>query len=127
MSAGEQRADVVVWFEIPAGDFERATKFYETALGIVLRRETMAGAQLGVFPYQPPGVGGAVMHRPAHIPSESGVLVYLNCDGRLDEVMTRVAAAGGRLAGPKVDLPGDMGSFVHVLDTEGNRIGLHSR
>jgi predicted enzyme related to lactoylglutathione lyase len=27
---------------------------------------------------------------------------------------------------PKVQLPGDMGVFAHVTDTEGNRLGLHA-
>jgi predicted enzyme related to lactoylglutathione lyase len=40
-------------------------------------------------------------------------------------VIGRVEPAGGRLAGPKVDLPQGMGSFIHVLDPEGNRVGLH--
>lgn len=127
MSATEHRNDAAVWFEIPARDFERAATFYETLLGVTLRRESIGGERLGVFPYQPPGVGGALMHRPAHRPADSGVLIYLNCDGQLAEAMARVASAGGVLAGPKVELPGDMGSFVHVLDPDGNRIGLHSR
>lgn len=116
-----------VWFEIPAGDFERAVTFYETVLGVTLRREAIAGERLAVFPYQAPGVGGAVMHRPGHVAGDSGVLVYLNCDGRLTEATARVVPAGGEIAGPRVELPGDMGSFVHVRDTEGNRVGLHSR
>jgi predicted enzyme related to lactoylglutathione lyase len=127
MSAAHQTSNVVVWFEIPARDFERAVQFYEMLLAAPLRRESINGERLGVFAYEPPGVGGAVMHRPEHVTAESGVIVYLNCNGRLDETMARVAPAGGRLAGPKVELPGGMGSFVHVFDTEGNRIGLHGR
>jgi predicted enzyme related to lactoylglutathione lyase len=39
----------------------------------------------------------------------------------------RVALAGGRLAGPMVDLPPGMGRYVHVVDPDGNRVGLHGR
>ena len=59
-------------------------------------------------------------------PGGSGTLVYLNCDGKLDQAIARVQLGGGQLAGPKVDLPGGMGTFIHVLDPEGNRVGLHS-
>jgi predicted enzyme related to lactoylglutathione lyase len=80
---------------------------------------------MAVFPYARPGVGGAVIEAGALTPGGYGTLVYLSCDGRLDEVIGRVETAGGRLAGPKVDLPEGMGSFVHVIDPEGNRVGLH--
>jgi predicted enzyme related to lactoylglutathione lyase len=52
-------------------------------------------------------------------------VIYLNCDDRLEEVAGRVPAAGGRLLTPRVDLPEGMGSFFHIEDIEGNRIGLH--
>ena len=41
-------------------------------------------------------------------------------------LLARVEAAGGRIASPKVQLPGDMGAFAHIVDTEGNRVGLHA-
>jgi predicted enzyme related to lactoylglutathione lyase len=59
-------------------------------------------------------------------PSSQGALVYLNAKPSLDAVLARVEAAGGRITTPKVQLPGDMGVFAHVTDTEGNRLGLHA-
>jgi len=44
----------------------------------------------------------------------------------LDVAVARVEAAGGRVLVPKVVLPGDMGCFVQIADTEGNRVGLHA-
>jgi predicted enzyme related to lactoylglutathione lyase len=41
-------------------------------------------------------------------------------------VLARVESLGGRITTPKVTLPGDMGVFAHVVDTEGNRVGLHA-
>jgi hypothetical protein len=124
MQAGRNAA---VWFEIPAREFERTVIFYETLLGSALRLEHMGDTQMALFPYEQPGIGGAVIESTGLTPGGSGPLVYLNCDGHLDEAIARVQPAGGQLAGPKVDLPGDMGSFVHVIDPEGNRVGLHSR
>ena len=59
-------------------------------------------------------------------PSTDGTLIYLNAGPRLDDTLARVAAAGGRITTPKVQLPDGMGCFAHVSDTEGNRIGLHA-
>ena len=123
------RSTVVVWFEIPSDDFERAIGFYETILGVTLRRESAsAGIRLAIFPYEKPGISGCVVSGEPYRPSRdgSGPMVYLNCDGQLDAAIARVEAAGGKLAGPKIDLPGEMGTFIHIIDTEGNRIGLHA-
>jgi len=127
MSEMQAGRSVAVWFEIPARDFDGTVGFYETLFGAALRREQMGPSRMAVFPYEQPGVGGAVIEAGALTPGGAGTLVYLNCDGRLDEVIGRVEPAGGRLAGEKIELPGDMGSFIHVLDPEGNRVGLHSR
>jgi predicted enzyme related to lactoylglutathione lyase len=116
---------VAVWFEIPARDFGRAVGFYEALFGTSLRREQFGGPRMAVFPYERPGVGGAVIEAGGLQPGGNGTLVYLNCDGKLDEVIARVEAAGGQLAGDKVDLPAGMGSFIHMIDPEGNRVGLH--
>jgi predicted enzyme related to lactoylglutathione lyase len=121
----ETGTSVAVWFEIPAREFERTVGFYETLLATSLRQEQFGGPRMAVFPYARPGVGGAVIEAGALTPGGYGTLVYLNCNGNLDEVIGRVEPAGGRLAGPKVDLPQGMGSFIHVLDPEGNRVGLH--
>jgi len=123
------RSTVAVWFEIPSDDFQRAITFYETILGVSLHRETVSqGVDLAVFPYEKPGISGCVLSGGPYHPARDGggVMVYLNCDGQLDGVIGRVAAAGGKLAGPKIALPGEMGTFIHIIDTEGNRIGLHA-
>jgi predicted enzyme related to lactoylglutathione lyase len=115
------------WFEIPVRDMDRAQAFYETVLGTTIRRETIASSQLGVFIYDEPGVGGCLIAgASAPAPSPSGTLVYLDAGASLDAVLARVEAAGGRLATTKVQLPGDMGVYAHVTDTEGNRVGLHA-
>ena len=115
------------WFEIPVRDMKRAQTFYETVLGTELRRETIAGNTLALFA-KGDGAGGCLMagaEVPA--PAKTGTLVYLNADPSLDAVLARVAGAGGQIATPKVQLPGDMGCFAHVDDSEGNRIGLHAQ
>jgi predicted enzyme related to lactoylglutathione lyase len=115
------------WFEIPVRDMDRAQAFYEALLQAPLRREAMGPQTLAVLPYTEPGTGGALIageHIPA--PSALGTLVYLNVNPVLDAALARAVAAGAQVLVPRVDLPDGMGSFVQVLDSEGNRIGLHA-
>lgn len=116
-----------VWFEIPASDLERAIKFYERIFAKSLKRESMGGVDMGVFSYERPATGGAVVKGPAYIPSGDGKgpVVYIAADGEIDAVLSRVAAAGGKVALPCTALPG-VGSIAHFIDTEGNRVGLHA-
>ncbi len=120
------RTNVAVWFEIPAADFDRAAGFYEAIFGAKLKREKYDGHRMGVFSYERPGVSGAVMEAPQMAGKDGGTVVYLNCDGRLDEIAGRVEKAGGKLLTPRIQLPEGMGSFLHIRDSEGNRVGLHA-
>ena len=128
-SEDKYRHSAVSWFEIPVRDLERAQAFYERLLAKALRRETMGPQTLAVIPYDPgQGVGGALITG-VHIPdpSPNGTLVYLNAEPSLDAAVQRAVAAGGRVATPRVELPEGMGCFAHVIESEGNRVGLHAR
>ena len=105
---------------------DRAQAFYEALLAAPLRREAMGHQTLAVLPYTEPGVGGALIAGAHATPGPNGALVYLNVDPSLDAALARALAAGGQVVTPRVDLPDGMGSFVHLLDLEGNRIGLHA-
>jgi uncharacterized protein len=118
----------ITWFEIPVRQLDRAQKFYETVLATTLRREAMGPEiTLAVFGGMDGAVGGCLQAGPGTPePSQSGTLVYLNAAPALDPVLSRVVAAGGRISTPKVQLPDGMGFFAHIVDTEGNRVGLHA-
>ncbi len=122
-----QRTDVVVWFEIPASDFQRAVRFYESLFETTSRRSDMGPLTMAVLPYEKPGVSGCIVAGPHYQPGADGPVVYLNCDGRLDAMAARVESLGGHLHGPKIELPPGMGAFQLIVDSEGNRIGLHSQ
>lgn len=115
--------NAVNWFEIAVRDLDRAQKFYETVLSTALRRETMGGDTLAVFGYDADAVGGCLVRGE---PAAQGTVIYLNAAPSLDAALARVEAAGGRIATPRTELPGDMGAFAHIVDTEGNRVGLHA-
>ncbi|RFU45850.1 VOC family protein [Paraburkholderia sp. DHOC27] len=117
---------IVSWFEIPSVDFERAVRFYETALGTTLRREDFGGQPMGIFPYAEPATGGCIVAKTKASPSTDGVLIYLNAQPSVDAVLARVEKAGGKVDGPVVELPQGIGFIGFIIDTEGNRVGLHS-
>ncbi|MDP9121761.1 MAG: VOC family protein [Acidobacteriota bacterium] len=114
------------WFEIPVTDLTRANRFYSALMQAELRQETMEGTQMAILPYQQGGVGGALVRGEAFVPSNQGVVVYLNAGDDLDGVLARVEPAGGKVSMGKRLISEKIGSIALIVDTEGNRIGLHS-
>ena len=125
MSDQKLRQNAINWFEIPCEDLDRATSFYETLLGVPMQRETLE-APMAFFSSERTGTGGTLVKRPFQKPGRSGTMVYLNCDGELDDVLSRVPKAGGLVLMPKTPVPGGHGHFACLRDSEGNHIGLHS-
>jgi uncharacterized protein len=120
-------SNAINWFEIPVVNLDRAQHFYQTILGCRMQREDMGPAAMAVFPYtRGEGVSGALMSAAEGPINGGGTLVYLNAGDSLDAVLTRVTAAGGQIALPRQALPPGMGFFAHIIDTEGNRVGLHA-
>jgi uncharacterized protein len=113
------------WFEIPATDLPRATRFYETVTARKLKAESTGPLQLSVFSYEQPGVGGCLIAGDGQLPAGVGTVVYLVV-AHLDEALDRVGRAGGKVALPKTALPEGLGFFAHIIDSEGNRVGLHA-
>jgi predicted enzyme related to lactoylglutathione lyase len=117
----------ISWFEIPALDLNRASAFYENILAVTLNRGDEGPASLAVFPFdRDHATGGCLRSGPGMTPSSEGAVVYLNADPSLDTVLARIAPAGGAIALPRTELPPGMGAFAHIVDTEGNKVGLHS-
>lgn len=116
--------NAVNWFEIPALQFDRAVRFYNTILEQPLRTENFMGIPHGIFSADQNGVSGAVVLMPQYQPSEKGSVIYLNVGSALDTVLSRVSGAGGAVLMPKTDL-GPQGFIAQIRDTEGNKIGLH--
>jgi predicted enzyme related to lactoylglutathione lyase len=120
----------ISWFEIPSADIQRATQFYETIFATQLFPMDMGELLMRVFPVEDMNteISGAIVHGgDFHIPSSSdGVLMYLNANGRMDEILGKVPEAGGEVMVPKTQISPEHGYMAVILDSEGNRIGLHS-
>ena len=120
--------NAINWFEIPVADMARAQRFYETLLARSLRREQAGPQALAIFPYEVgTGVGGMLkLDDSAAPPAAGATLVYLDAGPSLDAVLSRAGELGARIVQPRTELPNGNGFTAHLLDTEGNRIGLHS-
>ena len=114
------------WFEIPVTDFARAKTFYETVLGISIEPMAMGPTMMGMLSTDPEVVGGAIVQGEGGVPSQNGTMVYLNGGDDLGPLLARVAQAGGQVVVPKTEIGSDFGFFAHFVDTEGNKVGLHS-
>src|SRR5688572_22478060 len=121
--------NAVSWVEIPATDLDRAQKFYEAIFNIQMIPMDMPNIKMRMFPIDDMmGVGGALcdsggFHKPS---ATDGPLVYLNGNPDVQTILDRVVAAGGSIMVPKTEISPEYGFMGVFLDTEGNRIGLHS-
>lgn len=122
--------NAISWFEIGTTDLDRATNFYETIFGVKLAPLDLENIKMRMFPLDDmmKGVGGALVHTNGfHKPSSTdGPLIYLNGNPDVQNVLDKVEAAGGKIMVPKTEISPDYGFMAVIIDTEGNRIGLHS-
>jgi predicted enzyme related to lactoylglutathione lyase len=122
------KPNVPAWFEIPARDVDRAQTFYQQLLGVSLTRTQINGADQAIFPYggKPNTSGSVIRWDGVYEPSDRlGSIVYLHVDD-IRPVLERVTQVGGEVLLPPQTLPDNIGSFAHIRDSEGNRVGLFS-
>ena len=124
MSDLNSRHNRLVWFDIPVADLERSRAFYQAVLGIPVHREKSGDSDFCVLDHKD-GNGGCLVLEPGAVTGKGGILCYLNVDGRLRDAMAQVAKLGGEVLEPAHAI-GPHGFRAVVLDSEGNRIALHS-
>jgi uncharacterized protein len=119
-------ANSIVWVDIPVLDLDRATRFYSAVLGGEVTKQEYPGMAIALLPGYDSDVSGCLFTKGDEKPSASGLLIYLNAQGRLDEAIAVVEPNGGKVLQPKHQI-GPHGYRAVVLDSEGNRVALHSR
>ena len=122
--------NAISWFEIPTTEINRAQKFYENIFGITMIPMDMPNIKMRMFPLDDmmTQVGGALcdsggFHKAS---ATDGPLIYLNANPDVQGVLDKVEAAGGTVMMPKTEISAEYGFMALFMDTEGNRIGLHS-
>ena len=123
----------VNWFEIATENIERAKEFYAAVFKKEFEYLEMPGSEeisdtkMYMFHGNPEtgGALGALVQADDNKPSANGTIIYFDCEDVANET-SRVDAAGGKLLFPKMSI-GEFGFIAQCIDTEGNRIGFHSR
>ena len=122
--------NAISWFEIPTTDINRAQQFYENIFGITMIPMDMPSIKMRMFPLDDmmTQVGGALgdsggFHKTF---ATDGPLIYLNANPDVQHVLDKVVAAGGSIMVPKTEISPDYGFMAVFMDTEGNRVALHS-
>lgn len=122
--------NIVGWFEVPVTDMDRAKKFYEVVFNISINVQDFNGLLMGWFPWvegKSGAAGSLVLHQEWYKPSSTyGVLVYFSSDD-VNTELARIEPAGGKIIQPKTLISEDIGYMAIFIDSEGNRIALHSR
>ena len=125
-------SQMVGWFEIPVLKMDRAVKFYNSVFQIDIKVQQFGPTAMGWFPFpedsNAKGAGGSLIHNPDHYkPSDQGSLIYFTSrSGDINDELGRIEATGGKILRTKTQISEDHGYMALFLDTEGNRIALHS-
>ncbi|UZR98159.1 VOC family protein [Chondrinema litorale] len=118
-------------FEIPATDISRAIEFYQTILDIKIEKMDMSemgvpDMVMGLLPYEDQMVTAVIMKGEGYQPSANGVTIYLNGGDNLQTILDKVVKSGGKIIVPKTPHADESGFFALFIDSEGNKMGLHS-
>jgi predicted enzyme related to lactoylglutathione lyase len=115
----------IVWVDIPVVKLDRAIRFYTAVLGAEVEKVEYPGMSIGSFPHKDGEAAGCLYVSETVKPSVDGPLVYLNVHGRIDEAVEAAKTSGGKVVQAKESI-GPFGFRTVIIDTEGNRIALHS-
>jgi predicted enzyme related to lactoylglutathione lyase len=117
----------VGWFEIPVKDMARAKSFYEYVFDLDLEEHQMGPNLMAWFPMGEgvTGAAGSLVKGEGYEPSINGVLVYFTAPD-IDATLSRAKEKAANVLAEKFSI-GEYGFVALIQDSEGNRIGLHSR
>lgn len=120
--------NMVGWFEIPVLDMNRAKEFYERVFDIEIGIHELGEFIMGWFPsdHSKPGASGSLVQHQMYKPSATqGPLVYFACEDLANEI-SKIEPSGGTVLQQKTEIGGGHGYSALFIDSEGNRIALHS-
>ena len=123
-------ADTLCWTDIPVSNLDRAVKFYSAVLGQEVRKMSEGGFEYGLLPHDEQNASGCLCVDADSMgdknqPSQTGPLIYLSVEGRLGEAVKAAKANGGKVLAEKQQI-GQHGFRAMIIDSEGNRLALHS-
>ena len=123
-------ANTLCWTDIPVTNLDRAIKFYSAVLGGEVSKMSEAGFEYGLLPHEEQNSSGCLCvgsdsAGSENKPSQIGPLIYLSVEGRLNDAVRAARTNGGKVLQDKQQI-GPHGFRAIIVDSEGNRIALHS-
>ncbi|GGC79385.1 VOC family protein [Enterococcus wangshanyuanii] len=112
--------------EIPVLEVSRAIDFYQSILGIEIEYLEFPELKMGLFPTEGQQVVVVLMQGEDYTPSSNGVTNYLDGGDDLQVILDKIEKSGGTIVVPKTPHADEIGYFALFIDTEGNKLGLHS-
>ena len=121
-------ANILSWFEIPVVDIDRAINFYKKVfIYPEMQQMDFGGFKMAFFPTNSDELGGALCKGEHYVPSGDGIVIYFSVNPDLSEALSKVEPAGGKIIMPKKQISEEYGYMAMFIDSEGNRIALHSQ
>jgi uncharacterized protein len=116
----------LTWYEIAVTDLERAKQFYENVFGMEFEFVEMPDSKMYTqnVDHSKGEIGGALVLADDNKPVGGGTIIYFYSEDCNNEA-PKIEPAGGKLLFPKMSI-GNYGYILQFLDSEGNRIGIHS-
>ncbi len=119
----------VVWTEIPVIDMERAMRFYSNVFSCEMKIDFPGPPKMSFIPFNSEKEGSSAtliempeFYKPSNI---AGPLVYFNCED-ISAAEKRIVENGGLVLISKREISPEHGFMAVFLDTEGNRLALHT-
>ncbi|MBN1232829.1 MAG: VOC family protein [Candidatus Coatesbacteria bacterium] len=116
-------SNIINAFDLPVADLKRAIKFYEKILDC--RINLIEEEKMAVVEYKESEVVCCLIQCKNMKSSKDGVLLYFNVTGRLDYALQKAREFNCTVITEKHQI-GMYGYKAVIIDTEGNRIALHS-
>lgn len=112
--------------ELPTADLKRAINFYQNMLGVSIEEIDMGETRMGILPSDEGTVSAVLVHGEGYVPSSEGTTAYMEAGEDMQRMLDKVVTSGGQVIVPKTEISPEMGFFALFLDSEGNKVGLHS-
>lgn len=120
--------NIINWFEIPVVDMDRAIKFYSEVFSYSsMQQMDFGGFKMAFFPAEQGSLGGALCKGDGYKPTQDGVVIYFSVQPDLNVALSKVEAAGGKVIVPKRIITEEYGYMGLFIDSEGNRVAMHSQ
>ncbi len=119
------KKNTVGWFDVPVKKLSRAIDFYSSVLNEKIEITKYESHEFAMIPCENDGVTGCLVETKETNPSENGLLLYFSVEGRIDDAIEKAVEMGGKLLLKKEQI-GPWGYRAVILDSEGNKIALHS-